>query len=642
MSERILIEYVLNALWQIPLLWLGASALVRVARLRPGLEHRVWLATLLLCALLPTAGLRDVSAKPAVGSPAAVAPSPVLDLRAQVSAIAPTTAPSASALPEPAARPLGMPHVGVRVETMQFGPQTIRCFAWGYSAIVLFGLIRLLLDWQSVRPVLRNSSPYIVEDAEGALWQELGERMRVKLPPVRCSAEVASPVVLGVFRPVLVLPEEFAGCSLAELRAALAHELAHVQRRDCLVNVLCRLAALPVFWHPLVGLVQQAIARTREMICDELAARQMRSDVAYARCLLNLAKGMMRDGNVAFAGSGMRLFDSNQLEERVMRLTEEKRVLSVQETFVRRLGAVVVAGAVMTAGAMVHVAPVVAQESAPTGAGSHPIQVQPAAEASTPAPISPAAVVPAARQAPSAPTDHARAQTTPGHTTPAPSEPDARGAGPSVGTGPSGTAVGTDVFEDDDFAVARGQNAHVRVSKGRYLHRWVGADGETYESADENPKDLTAEQKRAMEAEFARRMAQLDAQVAFWKSPAYREQVSQQANMAAVEAEVAAATAQLNSPEFKLQMQKLNSPEFKAEIDRQTKELAKLNSPEFKAQLDAQMAELQRKLETLKSPDTQRQLEDAAKRLDEATKTLQEATHALKQAQEQMQRSVPK
>jgi beta-lactamase regulating signal transducer with metallopeptidase domain len=642
MSERILIEYVLNALWQIPLLWLGASALVRVARLRPGLEHRVWLATLLLCALLPTAGLRDVSAKPAVGSPAAVAPSPVLDLRAQVSAIAPTTAPSASALPEPAARPLGMPHVGVRVETMQFGPQTIRCFAWGYSAIVLFGLIRLLLDWQSVRPVLRNSSPYIVEDAEGALWQELGERMRVKLPPVRCSAEVASPVVLGVFRPVLVLPEEFAGCSLAELRAALAHELAHVQRRDCLVNVLCRLAALPVFWHPLVGLVQQAIARTREMICDELAARQMRSDVAYARCLLNLAKGMMRDGNVAFAGSGMRLFDSNQLEERVMRLTEEKRVLSVQETFVRRLGAVVVAGAVMTAGAMVHVAPVVAQESAPTGAGSHPIQVQPAAEASTPAPISPAAVVPAARQAPSAPTDHARAQTTPGHTTPAPSEPDARGAGSSVGTGPSGTAVGTDVFEDDDFAVARGQNAHVRVSKGRYLHRWVGADGETYESADENPKDLTAEQKRAMEAEFARRMAQLDAQVAFWKSPAYREQVSQQANMAAVEAEVAAATAQLNSPEFKLQMQKLNSPEFKAEIDRQTKELAKLNSPEFKAQLDAQMAELQRKLETLKSPDTQRQLEDAAKRLDEATKTLQEATHALKQAQEQMQRSVPK
>jgi paraquat-inducible protein B len=300
----------------------------------------------------------------------------------------------------------------------------------------------------------------------------------------------------------------------------------------------------------------------------------------------------------------------------------------------------------MTAGAMVHVAPVVAQESAPTGAGSHPIQVQTAAEASTPAPISPAAVVPAARQAPSAPTDHAQAQTTPGHTTPAPSEPDARGAGSSVGAGPSGTAVGTDFFEDDDFAVARGQNAHVRVSKGRYLHRWVGADGEAYESADENPKDLTAEQKRAMEAEFARRMAQLDAQVAFWKSPAYREQVrqqaSQQANMAAVEAELAAATAQLNSPEFKLQMQKLNSPEFKAAMEKQAQELAKLNSPEFKAQLDAQMAELQRKLETLKSPDTQRQLEDAAKRLDEATKTLQEATHALKQAQEQMQRSVPK
>ena len=227
-----------------------------------------------------------------------------------------------------------------------------------------------------------------------------------------------------------------------------------------------------------------------------------------------------------------------------------------------------------------------------------------------------------------------------------------------MGVGTSGTAVDTDVFVDDHFAVARGRNAHVQVSNGRYLHRWVGADGKPYESADDHPGELTAEQKRTLEAEFARRMAQLNAQVAFWKSTAYKEQLRQQASLGAdlatSEAELAAATAQFNSPEFKLQMQKLNSPEFKARMQAQMKalqaqmaqidskafqeQMGHLNSPEFAAKI----AEAERQAALGNTPEMQGKLEDAAKRMDEAAARLESATKALAEAQKRLQEITPR
>jgi hypothetical protein len=53
MMERALAEYIVNALWQVPLLAGGAWLLIRVARPGPQMQHRVWLAVLGLALLLP-------------------------------------------------------------------------------------------------------------------------------------------------------------------------------------------------------------------------------------------------------------------------------------------------------------------------------------------------------------------------------------------------------------------------------------------------------------------------------------------------------------------------------------------------------------------------------------------------------------
>jgi hypothetical protein len=56
MMERALIEYLVNALWQVPLLAGGAWLLVRIVRPAPQTAHRVWLAVLGLAVLLPISG----------------------------------------------------------------------------------------------------------------------------------------------------------------------------------------------------------------------------------------------------------------------------------------------------------------------------------------------------------------------------------------------------------------------------------------------------------------------------------------------------------------------------------------------------------------------------------------------------------
>lgn len=56
--ERALAEYVVNTLWQLPVLAAGAWLFVRLARPSPRVQHGIWLAVLALAVLLPGRGLR--------------------------------------------------------------------------------------------------------------------------------------------------------------------------------------------------------------------------------------------------------------------------------------------------------------------------------------------------------------------------------------------------------------------------------------------------------------------------------------------------------------------------------------------------------------------------------------------------------
>ena len=83
---------------------------------------------------------------------------------------------------------------------------------------------------------------------------EQSRRLGIK-KPVRLlvSNRVGAPVVLGVFKSVILLPASaLTGLSPAQLELVLAHELAHVKRRDYLINLLQNSLETLLFYHPAV------------------------------------------------------------------------------------------------------------------------------------------------------------------------------------------------------------------------------------------------------------------------------------------------------------------------------------------------------------------------------------------------------
>jgi beta-lactamase regulating signal transducer with metallopeptidase domain len=141
------------------------------------------------------------------------------------------------------------------------------------------------------------------------------------------STDVDDPVTVGVFHPAIILPGKVVpALEQEDLAAILAHEYGHIRRRDFLVHVLCQLAALPVAWHPGIEYLKSKISQTRELACDDYAAARLGTRIVYARTLLRLAALCLRVPRSNAMGLG--IFDGDNLEGRIMMLTEKRSSLS--------------------------------------------------------------------------------------------------------------------------------------------------------------------------------------------------------------------------------------------------------------------------------------------------------------------------
>ncbi|MBF9142069.1 M56 family metallopeptidase [Hymenobacter properus] len=133
--------------------------------------------------------------------------------------------------------------------------------------------------------------------AVSAAWQErlamLAARGGLRRPVALLeSALVQVPLVVGHVRPVILLPlGAVAGLSVAHLEAILAHELAHVLRRDYLVNLLQTVAEALFFYHPAVWFMARCVRTERENCCDDAATALCDGDaLRLARALTALAE----------------------------------------------------------------------------------------------------------------------------------------------------------------------------------------------------------------------------------------------------------------------------------------------------------------------------------------------------------------
>lgn len=130
-------------------------------------------------------------------------------------------------------------------------------------------------QWLRARAVVRSAS------------------LRGAIGPIRvfASPERIEPGIFGIFRPALLLPEGIeTRLAPEQIRAIIAHEMAHVRRHDNLWFAIHMLVESIFWFHPAVWLIRAKLAEERERACDEAVLCDSVEPEVYAEGILNVCR----------------------------------------------------------------------------------------------------------------------------------------------------------------------------------------------------------------------------------------------------------------------------------------------------------------------------------------------------------------
>jgi beta-lactamase regulating signal transducer with metallopeptidase domain len=183
--------------------------------------------------------------------------------------------------------------------------------AYAYQIVLVWFLIicgksiQLIVGLNGVYH-LRNHKTYAAgkkwDEKLNELAQKLGLTQQVK---VMQSGIAQVPMVVGHFKPLILIPLGLLnGLSTAEVESIFSHELAHIKRKDYLVNLLQSFIEIVFFFNPAVLWVSQLIKTEREHCCDDLAIVCVNDRKNYIQALIVCQEFKQRAPAYAMAMSG--------------------------------------------------------------------------------------------------------------------------------------------------------------------------------------------------------------------------------------------------------------------------------------------------------------------------------------------------
>jgi TonB family protein len=160
---------------------------------------------------------------------------------------------------------------------------------WALGA--LFVALKLLRGLAQLAGVSGRSKPVMGDDWTQIvleLCKPLGIARPVQL--LQCADAACMPVTWGIIKPCILLPSAAKEWSPDRRRAVLSHELAHIARRDWLVQICAELARSLYWFHPLVWLAAANLRNESERACDDSVLNGGIDASDYANQLLDLAR----------------------------------------------------------------------------------------------------------------------------------------------------------------------------------------------------------------------------------------------------------------------------------------------------------------------------------------------------------------
>lgn len=128
------------------------------------------------------------------------------------------------------------------------------------------------------------------------------------------------PLVIGYFKPVVLVPVEMlTGMPAKQIEAVIAHEIAHIQRHDYLMNIIQTLIETMFFFHPAVWYISSQIRKERENCCDDMAVAVCNESITYVKALVSIQELTTEKHYTAVAFSGNKKHLLNRIKRIIMK-----------------------------------------------------------------------------------------------------------------------------------------------------------------------------------------------------------------------------------------------------------------------------------------------------------------------------------
>jgi beta-lactamase regulating signal transducer with metallopeptidase domain/Tol biopolymer transport system component len=169
--------------------------------------------------------------------------------------------------------------------------------------------------------------PTVTSAVAWEVLEECRQLMGVRYRLVLVETSLAhSPALYGFLRIHLLLPEKtLAAFTPEELRYVFLHELAHVKRRDMLVNWLITILQVAHWFNPLIWLAFRRMTTDRELAADALALSclEPRETVAYGQAIVKLLQNLLSPAPLP--GLVGILEDKSQMKRRMSMIAKFKK-----------------------------------------------------------------------------------------------------------------------------------------------------------------------------------------------------------------------------------------------------------------------------------------------------------------------------
>jgi beta-lactamase regulating signal transducer with metallopeptidase domain len=282
-----MLTYLLHSTLLLGLAWIASKPL---SRWSVAAEETVWklalVGALFTASLQLAAGWQPLAGRWNLAAPAPAATISVNTAREATPAVETPAATLRASLParlpvaEPAAAASALPRLSA---------STVVLALWALGALVLlaaFGRSLLRLGRRL------QSRPRVVGGTLHGQLRGLAAEAGLAGGAVRlsCSSRVPVPVALGVLRPeICVPPRALAGLTDEQQEGMLAHELAHLARRDPFWLLLGQGIASVLFFQPLNWVARRRLREISEMLSDEWAVARTGRPLSLAACLAEVA-----------------------------------------------------------------------------------------------------------------------------------------------------------------------------------------------------------------------------------------------------------------------------------------------------------------------------------------------------------------